>query len=119
MILEQPEASRSLVQEVQSPRSERCGFGGSNLSRADRSCYRRMRLLVSAPEHRNQAMKILGRSIIPVFLAFAVECLGADWPHWRGPLDNRISPETNWLGAWPAEGPRQIWKTSLGFGLSS
>src|SRR5437762_1147440 len=61
-----------------------------------------------------------GRLFTLLFLTSAnVQLSGADWPHWRGPDDNRISRETDWLGPWPAEGPKQIWKASLGYGLSS
>src|SRR5258706_3097203 len=61
------------------------------------------------------ALALLGALLVGT----APKLLAADWPHWRGPADNRISPETNWFAPWPAEGPRQLWKASLGFGLSS
>jgi outer membrane protein assembly factor BamB len=43
----------------------------------------------------------------------------ADWPRWRGPNFDGISPETGWLTQWPAEGPRQLWKANVGIGYSS
>jgi outer membrane protein assembly factor BamB len=43
----------------------------------------------------------------------------ADWHRWRGPDLNGISAEKGWLSAWPAEGPRQMWKASVGLGFSS
>jgi outer membrane protein assembly factor BamB len=42
-----------------------------------------------------------------------------DWPCWRGPARNGISAETGWLDRWPAEGPRVLWKASVGTGFSS
>lgn len=43
----------------------------------------------------------------------------ADWPRWRGPDLNGISRETGWATKWPASGPKQLWKTSVGIGFSS
>jgi outer membrane protein assembly factor BamB len=42
-----------------------------------------------------------------------------DWNHYRGPDYNGISKETGWTDHWPAEGPRQLWKASIGTGFSS
>ena len=42
-----------------------------------------------------------------------------DWPHWRGPARNGLSAETGWLDAWPAEGPKILWKAEVGIGFSS
>ena len=43
----------------------------------------------------------------------------ADWPGWRGPARNGISPETGLSWAWTADGPKVLWKASLGKGFSS
>ena len=43
----------------------------------------------------------------------------ANWPRWRGPDANGISKETGWTTSWPAEGPKQLWKTAVGIGFSS
>jgi len=46
--------------------------------------------------------------------------LAADWPQWRGPARDGISPEKGLLKSWPAEGPRLAWKAQgLGEGYSS
>jgi outer membrane protein assembly factor BamB len=46
--------------------------------------------------------------------------LGADWPGWRGPDRTGVSPETGLLRAWPAKGPRLLWKaTGLGEGYAA
>src|SRR4051812_36551372 len=42
-----------------------------------------------------------------------------DWPHWRGPNFNGISMEKHWASQWPAEGPKTVWKGSVGTGFSS
>lgn len=42
------------------------------------------------------------------------------WPQWRGPRRDAISHETGLLPAWPADGPRLLWKADgLGRGWSS
>jgi len=51
---------------------------------------------------------------------FTAQLLRADdWPHWRGTEFNGISKETGWSTSWPAEGPKQLWKASVGTGFSS
>ena len=60
----------------------------------------------------------------PYLALAAVVILGAparasDWPNWRGPLHNGVSSETNWLSQWPADGPKVLWKASVGAGFSS
>jgi outer membrane protein assembly factor BamB len=49
----------------------------------------------------------------------AARAEGIDWYRWRGPDLNGISKEIGWLGAWPKEGPPQLWKASVGTGFSS
>jgi outer membrane protein assembly factor BamB len=41
-----------------------------------------------------------------------------DWPQWRGPNRNGLSPATGLLTEWPLEGPRLIWKKAIGRGFS-
>lgn len=42
-----------------------------------------------------------------------------DWPRWRGPNLNGISSEKGWTTQWPANGPKTLWKASVGTGFSS
>jgi outer membrane protein assembly factor BamB len=43
-----------------------------------------------------------------------------NWPQWRGPNRDGISPETGLLKTWPAAGPPLVWKTQgLGEGYSA
>ena len=43
----------------------------------------------------------------------------ADWAQWRGPTRDGISGESGWSHAWGAEGPKVLWKASVGIGCSS
>jgi outer membrane protein assembly factor BamB len=43
----------------------------------------------------------------------------ADWPQWRGPSRDGLSPEAGLLTTWPAGGPRVVWKRPIGRGFSS
>ena len=52
--------------------------------------------------------------LIPIHSATA-----DDWPHWRGPGLNGVSKETDWTTSWPSDGPKQLWKASVGTGFSS
>jgi outer membrane protein assembly factor BamB len=42
-----------------------------------------------------------------------------DWPRWRGPSNDGISTETGWKTEWPKDGPKVLWKISVGQGFSS
>jgi outer membrane protein assembly factor BamB len=42
-----------------------------------------------------------------------------DWYQWRGPNRTGISTESNWTSTFPSEGPKQLWKVSLGQGFST
>jgi outer membrane protein assembly factor BamB len=42
-----------------------------------------------------------------------------DWPNWRGPNHDGVSSETGWSTQWPADGPSQLWKASVGTGFAS
>ncbi len=44
----------------------------------------------------------------------------SDWPQWRGPERNGISPESGLLKQWPAEGPKLLWQVNdIGDGYST
>ena len=42
-----------------------------------------------------------------------------DWYQWRGPNRDGISTEKGWSYNWGKEGPKILWKTSVGVGYSS
>ena len=53
-------------------------------------------------------------------VSVALLATAADWPQWRGPNRDGISPETGLLRSWPASGPRLVWKAQgLGEGYSN
>jgi len=66
-------------------------------------------------------------SLRPSFFCLALACslwprfnpVADDWPRWRGPDLNGISKEKGWSTNWPSEGPKQLWKVSVGIGFSS
>lgn len=58
-------------------------------------------------------------SLLSVSCFLAVSTHANDWSRWRGPDLNGISTETGWQTQWPADGPRQLWKASVGMGFSS
>ncbi|HUR46525.1 MAG TPA: PQQ-binding-like beta-propeller repeat protein [Candidatus Saccharimonadales bacterium] len=60
-----------------------------------------------------------GLGVLVVLLALGVDSRADDWPHWRGPQYNGISSEKGWATRWPAEGPKTLWKASVGIGFSS
>ncbi len=41
-----------------------------------------------------------------------------DWPKYRGPAGDGISPETGLLQSWPADGPAELWRIPVGVGYS-
>ena len=61
----------------------------------------------------------LRRWLVPTFLLWSSVTMAADWPSWRGPDRTGITPETDWSHDWPAEGPKTLWKASVGVGFSS
>jgi outer membrane protein assembly factor BamB len=55
-----------------------------------------------------------------LLLSLPLSAAAADWPQWRGPDRNGISPETGLLKQWPKEGPPLLWKTAdIGNGYST
>jgi len=59
---------------------------------------------------------ILGLGISAIVLGIAQ---AADWPNYRGPNYNGISSETGWTSTWPEDGPKVLWKYSIGIGFAS
>jgi outer membrane protein assembly factor BamB len=60
------------------------------------------------------------RKLVVSFALCWVSCLSAaDWPCWRGPERNGISPETGLNWNWGEQGPAVLWRASLGKGFSA
>jgi outer membrane protein assembly factor BamB len=54
------------------------------------------------------------------FLLLGTVLPAADWPQWRGPDRTGVSSETGLLAAWPAGGPRLVWRVAdLGAGYGT
>ncbi len=53
-------------------------------------------------------------------LTWSSLALAADWPQFRGPNRDDVSPDKGLLGQWPEKGPKLLWKgTGVGQGFSS
>ena len=59
---------------------------------------------------------ILGLGISAIVFSTAQ---AADWPKYRGSNYDGVSNETGWSATWPGEGPKILWKYSLGTGFAS
>jgi outer membrane protein assembly factor BamB len=61
------------------------------------------------------------RRLIGLFIiALCTTALAIDWPQWRGPNRDNLSPETGLLKEWPKGGPPLLWKANgLGKGYST
>ena len=57
--------------------------------------------------------------LLAPLLSHLVGAAGVDWHRWRGPELDGISREKGWSITWPAEGPKRLWKASVGIGFSS
>src|SRR4051794_36846215 len=70
-----------------------------------------------------QPASLLSRSLaLSLLLAGAAAAAEKqpDWPRFRGPNKNNLSPDKGLLKEWPSEGPPVVWKaTGLGSGYSS
>ncbi|HEV8607991.1 MAG TPA: PQQ-binding-like beta-propeller repeat protein [Tepidisphaeraceae bacterium] len=56
--------------------------------------------------------------VLAVF-ALVSPALAADWPQYRGPNHDGLSPETNINKSWPAGGPKVLWKIPVGESFGS
>jgi len=50
--------------------------------------------------------------------AISAEYRGSDWPQWRGPSRDGISPEAGWLAQWDSQ-PPIAWRWQIGIGFAS
>ena len=58
--------------------------------------------------------------VIGTFFCFlSTISFAADWPQWLGPNRDGISSETGWSSSWPGDGPKEVWRLSVGTGFSS
>ena len=69
-------------------------------------------------------MSRLRLTAVGILISFSLLGAGTatagDWPTFRGPQRNAISPETGLLQEWPSDGPKLLWQTQgAGRGYSS
>lgn len=65
-------------------------------------------------------LRLLPLVLIAGFAAAQEPTLKGEWPQFRGPLRNAVSPDTGLLQEWPPEGPPAVWQTKgAGLGYSS
>lgn len=70
-------------------------------------------------------MEITRRDTIRMLGTATLTSLGAhaatlNWPQWRGPNRDGLSPETGLLKQWPANGPKEVWRVEgIGEGYGS
>ena len=68
-------------------------------------------------------MKTFSSFLYLACILFLLSCTGdnySDWPQWRGPARDGISPESGLLSKWPADGPALLWSVNtVGDGFSS
>lgn len=60
-----------------------------------------------------------GKVAVAVVLFWVSWLSAGDWPGWRGPDRNGISPETGLNWTWGEGGPKVLWKASIGKGFSA
>lgn len=66
-----------------------------------------------------QTRRAFGKTVL-CGLATAMAARAIDWPQWRGPNQDGVSPEKGLLQDWPTGGPKLIWdSTGVGNGYSS
>jgi outer membrane protein assembly factor BamB len=74
--------------------------------------------------HETLCGRRAGRALALAGVAIGIASMGgasqaADWPGWRGASRNGASPETGLNWAWPAKGPKVLWRATVGKGFSS
>jgi len=63
---------------------------------------------------------LVGRLLAGVGLGlWCTTTLALDWPNYHGPDHNNLSRETGWFSHWPPEGPKRLWRASVGQGFAS
>jgi outer membrane protein assembly factor BamB len=66
--------------------------------------------------------RVLCSILLPALVVLTIAgrpAAGSDWPNYRGPDHNGISQETNWSSDWGTDGPKVLWKKSIGIGFST
>src|SRR5262245_59413808 len=70
---------------------------------------------LSARQHAEELMRCLPAVVVGCLLILTIgSTSAADWPQWRGPNRDGISPEKGLLKTWPKDGPNLAWQANLG-----
>ncbi|MEW5984092.1 MAG: PQQ-binding-like beta-propeller repeat protein [Acidobacteriota bacterium] len=56
--------------------------------------------------------------VLAIILIAAANVAGADWPGFRGPARDNISPEKGLFRSWPAAGPKVLWSIDVADGYA-
>jgi outer membrane protein assembly factor BamB len=56
---------------------------------------------------------------LPLMCSITALASAGEWPCYRGTNFDGVSPEKGWSSTWPAEGPKELWRATLGPGGSS
>jgi len=70
------------------------------------------------PAQPRKMKTILALTLVGAIVAGGLAAEAADWPNYRGPDHNGISTEGGWVAKWSNDGPKVLWKASLGFGYA-
>ncbi len=80
-----------------------------------------MKSSLSTPRRFSRAL--LGSGVCLILAAGIVQAgtkpAASDWPAWRGPNRDGLSQESGWQAQWGADGPKELWRVSVGIGFSS
>ena len=63
--------------------------------------------------------KPLQGTFVAMLMCIAAVSHGADWPQFLGPQRNGVSSETGLIDAFPAAGPKELWRIAGGVGMSA
>ncbi len=67
---------------------------------------------------RSGAAAGAARALATLACLLAAAVASGDWPQFRGPHRDGVSPEVNLLRSWPAGGPPRLWHVPIGEGYS-
>ena len=64
-------------------------------------------------------MKSITLSAVLLSAVASLNTNALDWPNYRGPSHNGVTPESAWNDSWPDQGPPIAWRARVGLGFSS
>lgn len=76
-------------------------------------------MMTKASFPSQETLPALRAAVTVAWLLSGLTTRAGDWPNYRGPDHNGVSGETNWTANWTSEGPKVLWRASVGIGSSS